>query len=89
METEYYSDDEEFQEPPPRTFKTVLNQAGGVVTGAAKSVAEQTENAGDYLRRKISKMDKWAESSRVSVRGLLYYGKDSILKNDKLGRSPV
>jgi hypothetical protein len=71
MDTEYYSDDE-FQEPPPppRTFKTVFKQAGGAVTGAAKSVAEQTENAGDYLRRKISKMDKWAESSRVSIKSM-------------------
>lgn len=75
MESEY-SSDEEFQEPPPRTFKTVLNQAGGVITGATKSLAEQTENANDYLRRKIRKMDKWAESSRVSIRRLLYNEKE-------------
>jgi hypothetical protein len=67
METEYYSDDEyDEPAPPPRTFKSVLNQATAAVAGAAKTVAEQTENTGDYFRRKITKMDKWAESSRVS-----------------------
>lgn len=65
METEYYSDDEFQEPPPPRTFKTLLDQAIGAVAGAAKNVAEQTENAGDYLRRKINKIDKWADSSRI------------------------
>jgi hypothetical protein len=68
MEPEYYSD-EESQEPPPppRTFKSVLKQATDAVIGAGKAVTEQTENAGDYLRRKINKMDKWAESNRVGL----------------------
>jgi hypothetical protein len=68
MEAEYYSD-EEYQDPPPppRTFKSVLNQATATVTRAAKAVAEQTENVGDYLRREINKVDKWAESSRVRL----------------------
>ena len=69
METEYYSDGEyEAPPPPPRTIKSVFKQAAGAVSGAAKSIADKTENAGDYLRKKITKMDKWAECSRVSNR---------------------